>query len=71
MKVIEVKRLRQVFGMTRMDKINNTYIKGSLGVTYIVEKMRENILKWIGHVKRKNMNHKYVPCSTYLMVKIS
>lgn len=38
-------------GVTRLDRIRNEYIKGSLGVKYIAEKLRENILKLFGRVE--------------------
>jgi hypothetical protein len=37
-------------GVTREDRIRNEYMRGNNGVAYIVEKMRENRLRWFRHV---------------------
>jgi hypothetical protein len=37
----------------REDRIRKKYVRGSIGVTSIVDKMRENILRWFGHVMRR------------------
>ena len=39
--------------VTNEDKIRNEYIRGSIGVASIVDKMRENRLRWLGHVLRR------------------
>src|SRR5690348_1936379 len=39
-------------GVTRKDRIRNDYIRGSVGVADIKDKMRENRLRWFGHVVR-------------------
>jgi len=41
--------LRRMSGITRKDKIRNEYII----VVLIVNQMRENRLRWLGHVFRK------------------
>jgi hypothetical protein len=33
--------------------INNEYVRGSIGVASIVNKMRENRLRWFGYVMRR------------------
>lgn len=53
-KVVEMRMLRRMCGGTKMDKINNEYIKGSLGVMNIAGKMRANRLKQFGHDENKN-----------------
>jgi len=42
-------------GLTRLDRIRNECIRGSLGITTLAGKMRENGLRWFRNVeKRKN-----------------
>lgn len=44
-------------GLTRVDRVRNECIRGSLDVTNITKKMRKNRLRWLGHVKRRiNVN---------------
>jgi len=39
--------------MTRKDRIRNEYIGRSIGVILIVDKMRENKLRWFDHGMRR------------------
>jgi len=39
--------------VTKEDRIKNEYVSGSIGVVPIVDKMRENRLKWFGHLMRR------------------
>ena len=53
---VAVKRiLRWMSGKTRKDKIRNELICGSLGVALISDKIRENRLRWFGHVQQRPM----------------
>ncbi|XP_049875557.1 uncharacterized protein LOC126373441 [Pectinophora gossypiella] len=45
--------LRWMCGVTRLDKIRNEYVRGSLGVRDVADKLQENRLRWYGHVKRR------------------
>ena len=45
--------LRWMCGKTRMDKVRNEDIRSLVGVALIEEKMRENRLRWFGHVERR------------------
>jgi len=39
--------------VTREDRIRNKYVRGSIGVASIVDYIRENKLRWFGHVMRR------------------
>lgn len=54
MKVAKMIMLRWMHGVTKMDKTRNDYIRGSLGLTNIAGKIRENRLRWYRHVERRN-----------------
>ena len=45
--------LRWMCGNTRREKVRNEYIRTKIGVASIVEKMKENRLRWFGHVRRR------------------
>lgn len=40
---------------TLRDRIRNENIRKGLGIANIVEKMKENCLRWIGHVQRRGI----------------
>ena len=54
MDVAELKMLRFVLGVTRMDKIRNEYIRGTVHVGRFGEKTREARLVWYGDLRRKD-----------------
>jgi hypothetical protein len=52
MSVLEMRMLRWMSGVTRKDRIRNKYVRSSIGVVSIVNKMREKY-KWFMHVMRQ------------------
>jgi hypothetical protein len=46
-----------MYGVTRMDRIRNEYIRGSLKVAPVNEKMRSNRLAWYGQVMQRDVSH--------------
>jgi len=51
--VMEMKMLRWMQGLTRLDHVTNYDIRQRLSITAIEKKMREVRLRWYGHVMRK------------------
>ncbi|VDL82448.1 unnamed protein product [Nippostrongylus brasiliensis] len=50
--VMEMKMLRWMAGVTRLDHVTNADIRERFGVIPIAEKLRETRLRWYGHVLR-------------------
>lgn len=57
MNVAEMKMLRWMCGVTRLDKIRNDRIRGTVKVTKISKKIQERRLQWYGHVKRRDAEY--------------
>ncbi|KAF3624894.1 putative TIP41-like protein-like isoform X2 [Capsicum annuum] len=53
LKMAEMRMLRWMCGLTRLDKVRNEIIWEKVGVVSVEEKMREVRLRWFGHVMRK------------------
>ncbi|EXC32766.1 hypothetical protein L484_019880 [Morus notabilis] len=56
MSVAEMRMLRWMSGHTRMDRIRNEVIRSKVGVAPIEDKVRENHLRWYGHVQRRSLD---------------
>ena len=57
MKVAEMKILRFAMGVTRKDKIRNEHIRSTVKVERLGMKMREDRLRWYGHVMRRDQEY--------------
>ena len=53
MHTTEMRMLRWAGGVTMLDKVRNTHIRGSFGVAPINEKITESRLRWYGHIMRR------------------
>jgi hypothetical protein len=50
----EMRMLRWMCEETRIDRIRNKYIRGSLKVAPVTEKIRSKRLAWYGHVMQRD-----------------
>ena len=57
MDVSEMRMLRWQCGVTRKDKVKNKHIRGTLKIAPISSKVKENRLRWYGHMKRREAEH--------------
>ena len=55
--VAEMKMLRWMVGITKLDHIRNDYVRGSVKVGEISRKAQESRLRWFGHLKRRDEQH--------------
>ncbi|KAK3516038.1 hypothetical protein QTP70_002514 [Hemibagrus guttatus] len=53
LEVAELKMLRFSLGVTRLDRIRNEYIRGTAHVGRLGDKVREDRLRWFGHVQMR------------------
>ncbi|XP_063362869.1 uncharacterized protein LOC134651698 [Cydia amplana] len=53
----EMKMLRWAGGVSLLDHIRNTYVRGSFKVRPLPEKLTEGRLRWFGHVMRREPEH--------------
>lgn len=52
MKVVEMRTLKWMYGHNRRNKIRNEDIRDNIGVASVVDKLRQERLRWFEHVKR-------------------
>ena len=52
--VAEMKMLRWMCGVTRMDRVKNEHVRGSVKVSEASRKVQEARLRWYGHLLRRN-----------------
>ena len=60
--VAELKMLRFSLGVTRMDRIRNEQVSGTAQVGQFSDKVREERLRWFGHVQRRDMGYMGEKC---------
>ena len=53
LEVAEMRMLRWMCGVTKLDKIRNERIRGTTKVGEITKKVQERRLKWYGYVMRR------------------
>ena len=53
--VAEMRMLRWMSGVTKLDRIRNERIRGTTKVGEISKKVQESRLKWYGHVLRRQI----------------
>jgi hypothetical protein len=52
--VTEMRMLRMACGVTRLDRLRNDHVRGSLKVAPIASKAQESRLRWYGHILRRD-----------------
>ncbi|XP_060776632.1 uncharacterized protein LOC132886093, partial [Neoarius graeffei] len=57
LEVVELRMLRFVMGVTRLDRIRNEHIRGTVHVESLGIKLREMRLRWYGHILRRDAEH--------------
>ena len=57
LEVAEMRMLRWMCGVTKLDKIRNERIRGTTKVGEITKKVQERRLKWYGHVTRREEHY--------------
>ncbi|XP_022199583.2 uncharacterized protein LOC111056513 [Nilaparvata lugens] len=57
MEVAERRMLRWMCGVTRIDRIRNEEIRGTVGVVPLGRRMQEARMRWFGHVQRRKEDY--------------
>ncbi|XP_063622324.1 uncharacterized protein LOC134794438 [Cydia splendana] len=55
--VTEMKMLQWMCGVTRLDRIRNKHMRGSLGIRDVADKLQESRLRWYGHIRRRPVDY--------------
>ncbi|XP_070054361.1 uncharacterized protein [Nicotiana tomentosiformis] len=66
MRVAEMRMLRWMCG-TKKDNIRNEVIRDKVRVTPVEDKLRESMLRWFGHVMRRDMDASVRRCESLTM----
>ncbi|VVC40505.1 Hypothetical protein CINCED_3A025285 [Cinara cedri] len=53
MNIADMRTFRRMSRVTREDELGNEYIRGSLDMASIADKMRQHRLRWLGHVTER------------------
>ena len=53
MNVAEMRMLRWMCNKTRIDRIRNVHFLSHFGIAPIEDKIRENCVRWFGHIERR------------------
>jgi len=53
MSIAEMRMIHWICGHTRLHNVRNEVIRGKIRVTSIEEKIREDRLRWFGHIRRR------------------
>ena len=67
--VAEMRMLRWMCGKTKKDKIRNEHIRRNVGVVPLALKLRENRLRWYGHVNRRSSSAPVRRCDSIQLDK--
>lgn len=59
MDVSEMRMLRWMSGMTRMDKVRNIHVRGPVKVTEASKKAQGTRLRWFGHVMKRGADEEH------------
>ena len=56
MNVLEMKCLRSLVGVSRLDRVRNEEVRRRAGIERELESRDQRVLRWFGHVERMDEN---------------